>query len=664
VRISELSTSGPGRGFTQVRPSLRVAILTTILLVVVPLTASAQKETFVEALVAMTEALSGDYGDEGARVRAALDTMARSLTEWDRSLREYEQNLASRLPTATSQNALEMHTAMGGLYLERGRVSDAVREFEAASRIAPDRAALHMVQGLVHRAANDPRVALQSFRRAWELDPDDPVKAYLVAESAIEYSSTDEAALLLARMSAILRLIATQERSLKGAPFIDVSLVLDGASGSPLFGPAAYQTAYALIEQSSFDAALAALRSAVAVDRLTAAPVTARMTQGAEALRGGRILEATSHFAAEIAAQPQSSEAHRMMGVACWAAAEYDKSIEYLEQAIRLNQADERARVALARVFAEAGQPGRAQQTLIDAVQVLPASALAHIRLGRMYAAAARNQEAIAELEAAAKLSALAGKASLYREIGVLHARESNFDAAVEAFSNLTRIAPNDGFAHRERGRALLLQGRRDHAFVAFVAALLANPNDPDAYLAIGQIHLAAERYPDAVLVLERAVALNGDSAEARYALGTALVRSGQRDAGARHLAEFQRLQAQAVEDRRRQIDVAVLKLEAGERTREGAHQQAVTLWQAIVAAQPGVAVNHVELAAALARNGQTDAAIEQYEQALTLDAEPGTYRQLAALYEKIGRLDESARIRTRLLQTQQEALRSGNLPR
>jgi superkiller protein 3 len=177
-------------------------------------------------------------------------------------------------------------------------------------------------------------------------------------------------------------------------------------------------------------------------------------------------------------------------------------------------------------------------------------------------------------------------------------------------------------------------------------------------------MHLAAARYPDAMLVLERAVALNGDSAEARYALGTALVRTGQQEAGAKQLAEFQRLQTQALEERRRQIDVAVLKLEAGARTREGAHDQAVTLWQTIVAAQPDAASSHVGLAAALARNGRLDAAVEQYEKALALDATPETYRELAVLYEKMGRLDESARTRARLQQMQQEALRSGNLPR
>jgi hypothetical protein len=106
-------THNPGRGERgQVRRSLRIAMVANALLSA-PLPASAQREAFVEGLVALTTALSGTYGDEGAHARAALDTMSRALTEWDRSLRENEETVAARL-AVPSQNALEMHPARRG----------------------------------------------------------------------------------------------------------------------------------------------------------------------------------------------------------------------------------------------------------------------------------------------------------------------------------------------------------------------------------------------------------------------------------------------------------------------------------------------------------------------------------------------------------------------
>jgi tetratricopeptide (TPR) repeat protein len=637
--------------------SLPLLIVVAALLSV-PRPVSAQKDAFVDGLVALTEALSGTYGDEGAQARAALDTMARAVSVWDRFLREAEETVASRLPTATSEAALEMRTTMGVLYLERGRLRDALREFEAAGRIAPQRPAFHLFQALVHEAANDPAAALQAFRRAWELEPDDPVKAYLLSERLFEAGRTEEALRPAGALRAAAGLIAADKFQARETPFIRASLVQDEASSTPLFGPAAYQPAYALIERSAYPEAIAALRAAAAADPLVAGGSTPRLAEGAAALRDGRIADARRHFAAEVAERPRSSEAHRMIAVAYWAAAEYEPSIEHLEQAMALAPADERARVTLASVLTEAGQLARAERTLAEAVQALPSSAVAHWRLGRLYASTRRPQEAVRALEQAAGLSALAGRARLYAEIGALHLRLLDPDAAVQAFSRAVRLAPNSESAHRERGRALLLGGRHDEAFGEFVAALLVSPADPEACVAIGQIHLAAGRYADAVLALERAVALKPDAAEARYALGTALVRMGRQEAGATHLEEFHRLQTLAVEEERRRIEISVWKIEAGVLARDGAYERAATLWRAIVAAQPGVASNHADLAASLARTGQLDAAVDQYEQAIGLGADAGVYRQLAALYEKMGRPDESVRTRARLQQRRQESLR------
>jgi tetratricopeptide (TPR) repeat protein len=640
-----------------VRGTFTIAIVATAV-VSAPSPVAAQKATFVDGLVALTTALSGRYGDEGAQARAAVDTMSRALAEWDRSLQESEAVLAAKLPTASSSLALEMHTAMGGLYLERGRPGDALREFQSASSLAPKNPAFHLFQALIHESATKPADALESFRRAWELERDDPVKSYLLAERELDAGRTEAAQQPVAILSAAAGLVATHQYHVRLRPFVSISLLQDEASSTPLFAPAIYQQAYALIEQGAYGDALTAFRSALHDDPLLAGELTAHMSQGADALRQGYIADARVHFASEIGERPQSSEPHRLMAVTYWATTDYDKSIEHLEQAIRLNPADERSRILLAKVLTEAGQPERAEQTLIETARVLPASALARWRLGRLYESARRDQEAVRELETGAALSVLVGKAELYREIGTVHMRLLDADAAAHAFWKRIRLTPNDAVAHRERGRALLLGGHQEEALIEFAAALLVDPDDADACLAIGQIHLAAGQYADAAPVLERAVTLDGDVAEARYALGTALLRLARQDEGTKQLEEFHRLQAKAVEDQRRRIEIGLLKQEAATRTREGAHDPAAALWQAVVAAQPGVASNHVELAAALARGGKLAAAVAEYEKAIVLDPAPETYRQLAALDDRMGRRDDGIRTRATLLQLQEEALR------
>lgn len=639
------------------RAAFSIAIVVSALLSAPP-PAAAQKTTFVDGLVALTNALSGRYGDEGPQARAALDTMSQALAEWDQSLRDSEQVVAGRLPTASAAVALDIHTTMGAFYLERGRLSDALREFQAAANLAPRNPAFDVFQGLVHDAADNPAEAIEALRRAWDMERDDPVKSYLLAERQLHAGHPDAARQPMATLATAAALVATKKYQPRRTPFVRSSLLQDEASNTPLFAPALYQRAYALIGQAAYADALTALRAAVDEDPLTAGMPTTGMMEGAAALRQGHIVEARTHFASELTARPGSSEAHRLIALTYWATTDYDKSIEHLEQAIRANPMDERSRMALARVLTDANQRDEAEQTLIAAARALPSSGMAHWRLGRWYASTRRDEDAVRELEKAAALSPLAGRAELYRQIGTVDMRLLDADAAAEAFSRRVRLTPNDAVAHRDRARALVLGNHTEEAFVEFVATLLLDPDDVEALLAIGQIHLAAGRYADAVLVLESAVALDGEAAEARYALGTALLRLGRPDEGNTQLEAFHRLQAKAVEDQRRRIEIGVLKLEAAARTSEGAHDRAATLWLQVLAAQPGVASNHVGLASALARSGHLDTAATEYEKAIALGAESETYRQLAALYERMGRADESVRIRAALLRLQEESLR------
>ena len=105
---------------------------------------------------------------------------------------------------------------------------------------------------------------------------------------------------------------------------------------------------------------------------------------------------------------------------------------------------------------------------------------------------------------------------------------------------------------------------------------------------------------------------------------------------------------------RRRVLALDTLKEEAALRMAERKYDRAATLWQQAIQREPERSSNHVQLASALASAERTELAIEQYEIALRLGADPLVYRQLAELYSRVGRQDEAARARasyTRALQ-------------
>ena len=146
--------------------------------VALPPRAHAQETALVQALSELTASLEGTYGDEGARIRAALDRMSAALAAWDRDIEAAESELRRTPANALSSIVVERHLSLGRTYADRGRLADALAEFDAAGRLAPTSADVHVLRGLVLKELGTPAEAVEAFRRACALDPGNPVTAY------------------------------------------------------------------------------------------------------------------------------------------------------------------------------------------------------------------------------------------------------------------------------------------------------------------------------------------------------------------------------------------------------------------------------------------------------------------------------------------------------
>ena len=157
-------------------PRLVLSLLLAAL--ALPSTAAAQRDGFLAAWVQFYQALPGTYGDEGPQLASRLEQMTAALAAWDGEIRDTESQLQSRLKGADATTALEVHAILAALFLDRSRFDDALREFEAAIRVAPTRAAFHRYKGLIYLATQRPAEAAEAFRAAWRLDPMDAQNAY------------------------------------------------------------------------------------------------------------------------------------------------------------------------------------------------------------------------------------------------------------------------------------------------------------------------------------------------------------------------------------------------------------------------------------------------------------------------------------------------------
>jgi tetratricopeptide (TPR) repeat protein len=623
--------------------------------------AAAQVDAFRDALIGFHSTIAGEYGDEGPLVVRNLDRMASSLSAWDSLIRDAEQSAGARAGTAPAGERARIHASLAQLYIERGRYSDAVRELDAAIQIDGMRGPLHVLRGLVLETMGRPGdagEAVRSWRRAWQIDREDPVSAYLL--SSRQTNPTTSADLT----PQTVQLLAALNRRFVSVPpdrqidlFPQIALVPDAAAVTPVFSPARYAEGFTLVEKGRYQEAIASFHRAVARDPLVVdAPARLERLQPAiTRLRDGDAETAIPLLEGAAAAAPRSSEAHRILAAAYGDVGNAAMSIQHLEIAAGLAPEDERANVALGRAMADAGQVERAEQVLKSVAQKLPQSTDVHSALADLYEGSDRGRDALHELEIASTFTIISGKGALYLRLADLEHRHLEYDRVIDPLTRRARLDPNNARAHADLGLAYSRVGRTSDALVELVAASLVGPDNAETLTAIGQIHFDEGRYAAAETVLGRAIAVTPALAQTRYLLGHALDRLGRPTESREQLAAYDKLRAAANDNFRHAFEVDMLRKDAQRAAAAGRLEEAVAAWQKVVDAEPKSVSDRVALANALVRAGRAENAVGQLEAASRLDdSDRETYRQLAELYSKLGRASDSARARQtyqRLLQ-------------
>lgn len=640
---------------------MKVRIVSSLLLaaLVVPTTATAQREKFLAAFVQFHQALRGAYGDEGAQLTAHLDTMAAALAAWDGEIRNAEAQLRPRLEGADTATALQVHTVLASLYLERSRFEDALREFEADVQIDPARAAFHRYTALIYQALGRPAEAAAAYRTAWLRDPEDPQNAYrLIVQRSADTTAQEieQARALLARVEGEL---IRRQRAPAGSPFRTVQAIDDDAGGTIAFVPPAYASGFALLQKGQYQEGLAALRAAVAADPLVAdaALRSEPMVQGVAALRQGSLDTAIERFEAAVARAPASSEVHRILGTTYGIGGDVAKSVQHLRDAVRLNPRDERAWSALARTLEDTGELAQAVDALRSGIAALPDSGTLRWRLSLTSAKRQRTDESDLELVTVAdRLVLFAGQGELYGQLARLAQTHLDYDRGVELLERRVALTPNNAAAHRALGQAYVDQGREEVGYAELVAALLLDPLDAETLTSLGRLHLAADRPAQAITALERALALDASRSQALHALGESLIRAGRTAEGEQRLEESARRQAQDLEVHRSQRSVALLTTQAEIHMAQGEYDAAVEAFSQAIGMRRD-SVSHIRLAEALSRAGRLEEAATVLQSAIPQNARPETYRRLAGVYLALGRAEESERMRTTYIEKRLQEL-------
>src|SRR5436190_1585637 len=147
-----------------------------------PVPAHAQLEAFVQAVRGLADAAGQTEPARSTGILSAADRMAPALAEWDRNIKALESRVSRETARAINDGTYRLHVELGVAYRVRGRVADALREFDTAAALRPSSSDVQMLRALTLEAAGRPAEAGKAFLDAWHLDTGDPVKAYYVTQ--------------------------------------------------------------------------------------------------------------------------------------------------------------------------------------------------------------------------------------------------------------------------------------------------------------------------------------------------------------------------------------------------------------------------------------------------------------------------------------------------
>jgi Flp pilus assembly protein TadD len=195
------------------------------------------------------------------------------------------------------------------------------------------------------------------------------------------------------------------------------------------------------------------------------------------------------HEAATL--QPKDPEPHVAAGHLLERDNKFADAEHEYKQALALDPTSD-ALTGLANIYMRGRRFPEAEEYLRKLVAAHPDEAAAHVQLGRVLAAEGKNEEAIAELQTAAKPAA--GDVSVQRDLADLYYAAGRNEEAEAAYRALLAAHPNEAELHHELGRALLKEKKFTEAQKEFLATVRLKPELAEGY---GDLAFAASENKD-----------------------------------------------------------------------------------------------------------------------------------------------------------------------
>lgn len=356
--------------------------------------AHAQPQAFGNAVRELATAAASGMPLPGDTLRGIAERMATALAGWNREVSALEARVARELTAATPAAAGQLHVELGQAYLSRGRIDDAVKEFNAALAAQRSVSDLERLRALTLDMAGRTGDAGAAFRAAWGADPRSPLNAYYLFRAAGASPADRDAARLL--LENVYAQLSTTGPRAGATPFLTIRALPDGISRSPVIaGDATVAEAFDLLARAKFDDAVAAVRRERPATLSPEDSPLAHFARGRSAEAENRVADARREYQAALAGTLFGRHA-LLVGIARLAEVDgdLDAAIDAFAAAARLDPNNALIHKELASAYLANGRAAEAFAEMIAALLIDPRDGQAHAMVGQLYLDGGRDTDA------------------------------------------------------------------------------------------------------------------------------------------------------------------------------------------------------------------------------------------------------------------------------
>jgi CRISPR-associated protein Csy1 len=241
--------------------------------------------------------------------------------------------------------------------------------------------------------------------------------------------------------------------------------------------------------------------------------------------RQGDLKAAISTYDEVLASEPNHAEVWHLKALAEHQSGRLEPALASIAKAIAIGGETAAILLVQGEVRHDRGELAPAEASFLRALALRPGWAAAHMDLGRVYMDQGRPKEALAQFQAA--VSADPKHVRGWNNVGIALQALERVDEAIRAFNHALTLDPGFPLAHFNVARLLKLRGELDRALEHARLAVRGDERLVDAWLLLGDIHVAKGERDAAFGAFTAAVQAAPGNLSARMALAGAVAKRG-----------------------------------------------------------------------------------------------------------------------------------------